>query len=918
MRRVFRLPFVKARLQREVDDELAFHLEERTARLVAAGWTTDTARAEAMRQFGDIASVRSACMTMDEQRERAMRRRDLLGELKQDVLYTLRTLRLNAGFTTIIVAALAIGIGANTAIFTLVNAVLVRQLPVSHPAQLVAIGDPMRVNGTSRGTPRLDILSYPLYRKLRAQTTVFTDVVASGTSERIDVHIDGGSDVEHPRARYVSGNFFTMLGVRAAAGRMFDSTVDQIRGAMPVVALSYGYWTRRFHDDPGVVGKQIVVNGVRMTIVGVAANGFMGDVVGNTYDLWIPIAMHDVLARERWKIDDWSASWLLLLGRLRAGATLAQASAELRPLIKDNILASGPPDFTASFTSQKNTYFFAPGARGFSRVRTIFEAPLVTLMIGVALLLFIICANVANLLLARAVARGREMAVRLALGADRARLVRQLLTESAVLALASAGTGLLVAWWGSRVLVTAATGASGTSSLNAHIDGPVLAFTLVVSMLAVALFGVVPALRASRVDLASTMRAGAAAVTGSALGRRGRRAPLGGLLISGQVALSAVLLVGAAMLVRSLRNVEGLDVGLDRDHLVVVDLDFTTPHYSRARLGAVAHALRDRVAALPGVAAATYSSNGIFSGGDSQITLEVPGFDVQAAADTVVSEDLAGPGYFHAIGGHVVQGRDFTAADEGHAPRTAIVNDALAAFYFPNESAVGKYLHFSDSIAVQIVGVAADVRDHQLLPTPPRRVYFPYVHTDTLPAQIDQPDALRLEVRTTGDPADVVQQLRRAVAAVDPDLPIDNIAPLRQTMDASIRDQRLVAQLATAFGVLALLLAAIGLYGVMSYAISRRTGELGLRVALGAQRGDVVRMILFGALRLVVVGLVVGVPLALASARLLRAQLHGVGAEDPASMILAVTVLSATAVVAALVPALRASKVEPIIALRAE
>jgi predicted permease len=436
-------------------------------------------------------------------------------------------------------------------------------------------------------------------------------------------------------------------------------------------------------------------------------------------------------------------------------------------------------------------------------------------------------------------------------------------------------------------------------------------------VLAVALFGVVPALRASRVDLASAMRGQSSSVAGSASGLRGDRLPLAKLLIAGQVALSVVLVIGAAMLVRSLRNVQGVDVGMDRDHLVLVDLDVGSRGYQGERLANLIHSMRDRIASVPGVAAVTFSENGIFSGTESSTTLEVPGFTARTPDDTTIAYDMVGPNYATAIGAKLIAGRDFAPSDEPTLPRVALVNQALATFYFPGQNAVGKYLHFNDSVAVEIIGVLADTRDHDLEGTPARRAYFSYIHADD-PKNLGAPGSLRLEVRTTGDPSAVVQPIRRAVVSVDPSLPIDGVDPLPKLMRQTIREERLVARLASAFGAFALLLAAIGLYGVMTYAITRRTGEIGLRVALGAQRSDVVRMVLFDALRLVAFGLVVGVPVALMSTRLLRTQLHGVDAADPISIAVAVAVLVSSAVVAVMLPALRASRVAPIVALRAE
>jgi predicted permease len=603
---------------------------------------------------------------------------------------------------------------------------------------------------------------------------------------------------------------------------------------------------------------------------------------------------------------------LLLLGRLTPGTTLAQAHHELEALMKQSIVANAPGNQGQAFLDGKPKSYISSGARGFSRVRATFQAPLFTLMMGVVLLLCIICANVANLLLARAVARGREMAVRLALGAARSRLVRQLLTESIVLALLGAAAGLVVAWWGSHAILVAASDGSAIP-LDLGLDVRVLLFTLVVSFAAVALFGLAPALRASRVDLASSMRANALAVAGSGLGHRGQRAPLGKLLIAGQVALSVVLLVGAAMLVRSLRNVQSVDVGMDRDHLMVLDLDINARGYSGERLYNLVHTLRDRIGAIPGVAAVTFSENGIFSGMESSTNLQVPGFVAHEQSDTAIAYDLIGPDYVRAIGARLVQGRDMAARDERR--RVALINESAARFYFPNDNAAGKYLHFQDSIAVEIVGVVADTRDHSLDGQSPRRAYFPYVPPDTLLAY---PGALRFEIRTTGEPAAIGGPIRREVLAVDPSLPIDGLSPVRIMMLQSIREERLVARLATAFGALALLLAGIGLYGVMTYAIARRTGEIGLRVALGARRQDILTMVMTEALRLVGVGLAIGLPLALVSTRLLQTQLHGIDAVDVVSLIAAVAVLTASALIAVLVPATRASKVSPIVALRAD
>jgi predicted permease len=691
--------------------------------------------------------------------------------------------------------------------------------------------------------------------------------------------------------------------------------MDDVPASSPVAVLGHGYWERRFNLDSSVIGRVVTINGIKITIIGVAPPSFTGEIVGVSPDLWLPITMHDALQPSQRVLDDRASSWLLLLGRLAPGASLQQAQQQIPIVMKRAIVAGSSSTLAREFSAANEKISVSDGSKGFSAVRYTFRAPLLTLMIGVVLLLFIICANVANLLLARAVARGREMSVRLALGADRSRLVRQLLTESALLAGLSAAAGLLVAWWGSRALLALASSGSGIA-IRVPVDASVLSFTILVSIGAVAVFGLLPALRASRVDLASMLRSSASAIAGSSLGIRRGRAPLGMLLVVGQVALSIVLLAGAAMLMRSLRNVEGTDVGVDRDHLVIIDVDAASRGYTGSRIGPFANRLRDRLAAVPGVAAVTFSENGIFSGTESSATIELPGFPMRQPSDSQISFDQVGADYANAIGARLLAGREITRTDEGRVPRVVVVNQSLAHFYF-HDRAVGKFLYFNDTIAVQIVGVIGDVRDRNLTRVPPREAYFPFVHADDS-LGLSWPGFLRLEVRTVGDPAKLVQPLRSALLGIDPLLPIDGIAPLVTLMRDSIEQERLVAKLATAFGVLALLLAAIGLYGVMTYAITRRTGEIGLRVALGAQRGNVIAMVLGDALWLVIGGLAIGLPIALAAARFLEAQLHGVSPTDPISLAVAVLVLTASAVIAALLPALRASRVSPIVALRAE
>ena len=505
MRRVFRIPFSRSRLVRDVDDEIAFHLQSRIDALVAAGLSPAAARATALKQFGDLPSVRDEMLIMDRQHDTAQRRVDLFAELRQDVGFGLRTLRRNALLTTLVVGGLALGIGANAAIYSLIDAVLVRKLPVPDPDPLVIVGDPHYVDSRGHGTPDAKLFSYALWNEVRKNAQALEHIAAVADPDRIDARIDDSRrEIEHPRGRLVSGEYFAVLGVRAVVGRTLDVATDDL-DAPPQATISHDYWTRRFNGDPDVVGRNIFVDGLRVTITGVAPPGFTGEVVGYRTDIWLPLALRDRLHPNAPIFRDHRMMWLLLIARPKAGLTLEQVRAQFTPVIKSGVLAISTPDELTEIKDRGIMTTFAPGARGLSTVRGPFAAPLVTLMAGVALLLCIVCVNIANLLLARGIARRREMSLRLAIGANRGRIVRQLLVESLLLAFLSGIAALVVAWWGSRLLVTMAS-EGDPISLSLAPNARVLAFTLGVSVLSVVLFGLVPALRASRVDLASALR----------------------------------------------------------------------------------------------------------------------------------------------------------------------------------------------------------------------------------------------------------------------------------------------------------------------------------------------------------------------------------------------------------------------------
>ena len=914
-RRFFRLEHGEHRVERDVDTELAFHLEMRVRRLVERGMSPDAARAQALRQFGDWDSVRAEMLDIDHQQEKTVKRANYLAELRQDVVYALRAVRTNLGFALVIVLSLAIGIGANTAIFTLIDALLLRPLPVPNADELVVIGDAARANSASEGSLRADLFSYPTYAALRGDTRFFTGLAATGRSGLLDVAIgDSGSSAggrtggEHPRGRLVSGNYFAVLGVPTLLGRPLTVDDDRVANGSPVAVLSYAYWQRRFGGDRSVIGRAITINRTPITIIGVAAPGFTGEVVGRMTDIWMPLTMQPALASLDWLTPP-SRSWLLFFGRRRPDVTLEQVQAAYPTLVRQAIIGTAPGADGADNVA-KDDVAVTSGARGISGLRQVYAEPLATLMGAVGLVLLVVCANIANLLLARGAARARELGVRMALGAGRGRLVRQLLTENLILAALGGATGLLIAVWGSRVLLRMADGGPGAVPLDARLDTRVLVFTVLVTAVTAVLFALIPALRATRVELAATLRSGSRGVTGGLLGGPGRIG-VGKLLVIFQVALSLTLLVGTSMLVRSTKALSNVDPGLARDRLLIATVDLAPARTDSAHRVQLSHALLERVRRIPGVMAASFSENGIFSGTESFTTLNVEGFEARTAADSGARYDRVGPGYFTAIGAKLIAGRDFAESDNDHAPYVAVMNETMAKAYFGNGSALGRRVRV-DSATYEVVGVIGDTKDHELRSTPYRRLYLPAYQAGDLPTEI------KLELLTSGDPAALVATVRREILAVNSTVTVSDNTPLTSLIRYSITQDLLVAKVASFFGALALALAALGLYGVMMYATLRRTSEFGLRMALGADAGRVRRMVLGEAMMLVIAGTVVGIPLAVAATRLLRSQLFGVGVFDPASITVALMVLALSAAGAGSLPARRAARVGPMEALRTD
>ncbi len=836
--------------------------------------------------------------------------------LQKDLRYAVRMLLRFPGFTLVTVITLALGIGANTAIFSIVNALLVRTLPVERPEELAVIGDPTRVHSLSQGSPQTDLFSYPLYRELLNANEAFTDIAATGRLDRAMASVELDGQVQPPekaRARMVSNNLFSVLGVKPLIGRTFPVEKDAAPGSTPYVVISYSYWKRRFNADPGAIGSTLRINNYPFTVIGVTPPGFLGEVVGDSLDFRVPVAMQAQVIRGRQWLDDASVSWLLLVGRRKPGVSLEEARASVNLAFQRIATSSFASRFDADNQQQlrKRTVPVSDGGRGLSRLRAQLAKPLLLLMGIVGLVLLIACVNVANLLLARSSGRQTEVAVRLAMGASPSRLMRQLLTESVLLALLGAAFALLLANWGAQALVRLVTGAAGPFPLDLSLDWRVLGFTGGAALITGVLFGLAPALRARRVDVGPALKEGARTGVSAA----GPKAA-GKYLVAAQLALSVLVLFTAALLVRSLKNLQELDTGYERSRLLLVRVDGIAAGYRGPKLVALFEELASRFRRLPGVTAATFSENGLFSGAESATTIIVEGFVPQREEDELSNYDVVGANYFSTVGIPLLLGRDIGAQDIAGAPRVAVINQAMAHDYFPNRNPIGRKLYFDDekmrTIPYEIVGVAADVRDHELRGEVPRRFYVPAAQVE------EDPSDVNFEIRTTGNPAAAAEAARKVVQEFDPNLPALSVRTLTDLVDDTLNDQILVAKLSSLFAALALTLASVGLYGLISYAVARRTREIGLRMALGARAPDLLWLVLREVLGMVAIGLAAGIPLAIAASRALHSMLFEITSLDPVSLFGTVLLLGLVAAAATYVPARRATKVDPMVALRNE
>jgi predicted permease len=898
----------------DIAEELVQHLAQRHAELLAGGASPEEADRRTLGELRDDALLANLAGLRQAALPRALTlgapRGRLLADLAQDTRYGVRTLRRAPGYTVAAVVTLALGVGVNAAIFSLVSATVLQRLPARDPDRLAF------VRSENAGVS----FSYPEYADLRDHQTPFEGLTAWG-GIAASLSRDGRADLVE--GAIVTGNYFQVLGVVPSLGRLLTPADDMVPGAHPVAVISHGLWRRRFGARPDIAGQDVLLNGHRFTVVGVTPATFTGLQLGVRNDVIVPMMMQPVMRPPRAGYSGEqdpdllrrrTGRWLFLMGRLKPGVGVDQAQAALAPL--------GVPLAQAARRTDGAPIRFlvmpAAGGDPGQRAQLVSVATLLLSVVGAVLLLA--CANVANLSLSRGAARGREIAVRLALGASRGRLVRQLLTESVLVALAGGGLGLVLAY--GAVAALRATPPPGVTPPEFGIDARVLLFTLAVSIVAGVLFGLAPALGAARAALVPALKDGKAAAD-----PRWRRLDLRSALVIGQVGLSLMLLVAAGLLVRSLRRAQAIDPGFDAERLVAARLQINLLRYTRDQGVQFYRRVIEDVGALPGVEKAALARVPVLGGGARVTSLHVEGrtggegaergegLGATARGRDSVNVNVVDAGYFQTLGIRLRSGRLFGPEDGATAPAVAIVNEAFERLHFPEGGGRGA-LHRRISLDgpqgpwAEVVGIVGDSKYRTLTETSAPIAYVPLAQ--------NHESGVVLYARTSGDPAALVPAVRRAVHALDPNLPLPDVLPLMDTVGLSLYAARMGAVLLSAFGGLALALSAVGVYGVMAFSVSRRTREIGVRIALGARRADVLRLVLGDGMRLVLVGTALGMAGALGGARGLESFLYGVSSRDAPTLAAVAAVLALVALAACLVPARRAARVDPLVALRSE
>jgi predicted permease len=834
--------------------------------------------------------------------------------LIRDFKYSARTLLREPGFAAVAVLMLALGIGANTAVYSLADQVLLRPLPVRNPEQLVVL----RMPGPKSGRGWSDDMeggaqsfSWPFYQDLRQASP--SPLVALLARFSCPVSVGGPGGTERATAELISGNYFATLGVPPALGRVLRLEDESAALRQPFVVLSHGYWSRRFGADPAILGQDVLVNGRAMTVAGVSSVGFKGIQLGRSTDLFLPITLKALMTPNWDGLNDRNDSWLQMIGRLRPGISRVQAEAALspltRPLLEQDlaVIQGMAAEERGRFRAKK--ILLLPGARGRGIVRGKTRDGLLLLAGLVGLLLLITCANVANLLIARGVARRKETAVRLALGASRAQLMRQLLTESLLLALAGGALGLLVASWSIDSMLALIPADSATAALSGSLDRRILAFNFGAALFTALVSGILPAFRATRPDLTAAIKDQGAGTGTGPLHVRLRQG-----LVTAQIAFTTILLVTAGLLSVSLWKLRQVDVGMRVDRLLAFSVEPEVFGYAPPQTVALLDRIRQDAAALPGVASVTAAEIAVLANSSAGHNMTVEGYDA-GPSGVQIGRNSVGPRYFETMGVPLLLGREFRESDAAASPRVAVINETFQRRYFAGRDAIGRHVAFGSgsgvTLDIEIVGVAKNSRNVSVRQEEGPSIYIPY-------AQDPNIGAATFYVRSSRPAAALVPALREQVRRSDAVLPVLNVRTLIEQRDESLTSERLLAALSICFGLLASLLAAIGLYGTMTYTVLRRTSEIGIRMALGASARGVRALVLREAMVMTSIGLGVGLPAAWAAGGLARSLLFGIRPHDPFLLAAAALLLLAILLLAAYLPARRASRVDPLLALRTE
>lgn len=909
-------------LDRELDDEIAYHIEAKTEENIANGMTPAAARRAAQVEMGGVEQAK--------ERVRAARVGAWLDTLLQDVRFGLRMLRKSPGFTAVAVLTLALGIGANTAIFSVINAVLLSNLPVKDPQQLVFLTNPDDQGGWSGfNDGEREFLTYPEFQEIERNNTVFSGVLAASsftTSVPVQIETSGQANELSPaEVKLVSGSYFSVLGVNVVLGRAFTKEVDTVRDANPVAVISYGFWQDRFAGVPDAVDRRIRVLNTLYTVIGVTPPQFHGETVGANPEIFVPLTMQseilpsvDALSPETDPLR--KTEWLQVIGRMKPGVRLVEAKAAIKVEFQQMMEAQAAGLSQSDKRKFLNQYLpIAAGSRGGSTLRADFGKPLQILMAVVALILLIACVNIANILLARSAARQREISLRVAVGAGAPRLFRQFLTESLLLAAIGGAVGLLLARWASAALLAMVSRGPDAVPLNLNPDARILAFTAGIAILTGILFGLAPALRTIRVDLNSTLKSTSLNVPGGSC--RSGRVPIGKILVVAQVAFSLLLLVVAELFIVSFRNLSEARLGYDRDHLLQFRIDPGTYGYQRAEFVPLYKDILRRIGGVPGVRDVSLTSDALLNDTFSESGIRIEGQKPSAVNDHEALWDWVGPDFFSTTGIRIQIGRGIGPQDSGNGQRVGVVNESFVQKYLPGSNPIGKRVYVSesrpDAFDFVIVGVAADVKHSSVREKPFPRFYIPYFNHFSLATNVG-PNRAAFVVSTFGDPSSVSAAIRTAVKQSASNVPAVTVETIDHTLAGSLATDRMIADLSGAFGALAIILVCIGIYGIMAYTVSARTHEIGIRIALGARRSSVLWLVLSQWLLLVLIGVAIGVPAVFAAGKWISSLLFGVQPSNPVALSMAAALIFMAGTFASYFPARRAMRADPMVALRHE